>query len=136
MIDSMQAAGLDNGDFMKLLTESLKNQNPLSPVEGTDFVAQLAQMSTLEQMQAMNANFESMLKLQQLTQGSGLLGKRVSFANTDSGVTEEGLVSRILVRDGTIYLDIDGREVPINLVLGVSADAPTATLADPTLADE
>jgi flagellar basal-body rod modification protein FlgD len=125
MIDSMQRAGLGNQDFMKLLTESLRNQNPLSPMEGTEFVAQLAQMSTLEQMQAMNASFQSLLKLQQLTQGAGLIGMRVAYADIDSGTTAEGVVSRLVVRDGKIHLDIEGREVPIDLVLGVSPGAPS-----------
>ncbi|MEO0699423.1 MAG: flagellar hook capping FlgD N-terminal domain-containing protein, partial [Pseudomonadota bacterium] len=42
------AASLDQADFLRLLTESLLNQDPLEPVSNEDMIAQLAQFSTLE----------------------------------------------------------------------------------------
>jgi flagellar basal-body rod modification protein FlgD len=54
--------GADEQTFLQLLVTQLKNQDPTNPVDGTQFVAQLAQFSQLEQM--INANS----KLQQIHQ--------------------------------------------------------------------
>ncbi|NLX61708.1 MAG: flagellar hook capping protein [Tissierellia bacterium] len=47
---------LDKEAFLKLLVIQLANQNPLNPIEDKEFIAQLAQFSTLEQMQNLNEN--------------------------------------------------------------------------------
>jgi flagellar basal-body rod modification protein FlgD len=44
--------------FLQLLVTQLKNQDPASPVDGTQFVAQLAQFSELEQMINVNSNLQ------------------------------------------------------------------------------
>lgn len=53
---------LGKNDFMELLLAQMKNQDPLNPTDNTEFVAQLAQFSSLEQMTNMNKNLESMLQ--------------------------------------------------------------------------
>lgn len=45
--------------FLKLLITQLRNQDPLSPMEDKEFIAQMAQFSTLEQMQELNKNFQA-----------------------------------------------------------------------------
>lgn len=45
---------LEKDTFLKLLTTQLSNQDPLNPVDDTEFIAQLAQFSSLEQLQQMN----------------------------------------------------------------------------------
>lgn len=47
---------LDKDAFLKLLVTQLANQNPLNPIEDKEFIAQLAQFSSLEQMQNLNKN--------------------------------------------------------------------------------
>ncbi len=51
-------------DFMKLMVAQLQAQDPLDPMDNADFSAQLAQFSTLEQMQNVNKNIEELIKLQ------------------------------------------------------------------------
>ena len=69
--------GADEQTFLQLLVTQLKNQDPTNPVDGTQFVAQLAQFSQLEQM--INAN----TKLQQIHQD--LVGIGQTTANPPAG---------------------------------------------------
>ncbi len=83
---------LGKDDFLKLLVEQLKNQDPLNPMESTEFTAQLAQFSSLEQLSNMNENFEY-LRLYQASinnaQAVGFIGKTVK-ASGDSINVKDG----------------------------------------------
>jgi len=66
--------------FLRLLIAQLEHQNPLSPVQGAEFTAQLAQFSTLEQLQTMNANLDTLVAAQEQMKGlraADLLGKNI-----------------------------------------------------------
>jgi flagellar basal-body rod modification protein FlgD len=67
--------------FLKLLVAQLEHQDPLSPMEHSDFTAQLAQFSSLEQMEAINANLNSLVAAQNAVNGiqaAELIGKQVT----------------------------------------------------------
>ena len=55
---------LGKEDFLNLLITQLKYQNPLEPMKNSDFIAQTAQFSALEQMQKLNKSMESQMSLQ------------------------------------------------------------------------
>lgn len=102
--------------FMQLLVTQMRNQNPLEPMKDADFIAQLAQFSSLEGIENLNASFGAMLSLQQLTQGSNLIGKTVMYQVSDSSAPTHGTVDGITVRDGAINLVVGGNEVPLSAV--------------------
>lgn len=83
--------GLGKDAFLKLLIAQLRNQNPLNPVQGTDFIAQTAQFSSLEQLQQINQS------LAQLT---------ASSAGTDraslDAVLASGYIGKVVRANGTI----------------------------------
>jgi flagellar basal-body rod modification protein FlgD len=67
-------------EFLKMLIAQLKNQDPLNPLDGTAFTAQLAQFSSLEQLQNINTQLSSFTKQQQSlgsSQAVNLIGKEV-----------------------------------------------------------
>jgi flagellar basal-body rod modification protein FlgD len=71
---------LGKDDFLKMMIAQLKHQDPLNPMDGTAFTAQLAQFSSLEQLQNMNTQLTSYIQQQQAignSQAVNLIGKQV-----------------------------------------------------------
>ncbi len=103
---------LNKDDFLKLLITQLKNQDPMSPMDDSQFVSQMAQFSSLEQMSnvatAISDLKESMVKLNSqslLTQGAAMIGKNV--VGTDSEGTEiTGTISSVKWLDDSLTLMI------------------------------
>lgn len=56
-IEDNKKNDLDKNAFLRLLTTQLANQDPLNPIEDREFIAQLAQFGSLEQMQNLNKTF-------------------------------------------------------------------------------
>ncbi len=112
--------------FLQLLVAQLKNQDPLDPVKNEDFLAQLAQFSTLEGMQQLNTSFSDLLALQQLTEGANLIGKMVTFQADGSSVSQQQVVERVSVQNGKLVLvTTDGTSVPIANIQGLAAQDAT-----------
>jgi len=100
-------------EFLNLLIAQLKGQNPLDPVSDTEFIAQLAQFSTLEGIENLNASFEQMLRIQQLTNGSELIGKVAVYYDPDGKQLREGVVTALRVDENRVTLEIDGHVVDL-----------------------
>jgi flagellar basal-body rod modification protein FlgD len=87
---------LDKQAFLNLLVTQLKCQDPLEPMENTEFIAQLAQFSSLEQLTNMNGNMETNVLLMQSLQNSmmaGLIGKEITVTGDTVQLSEDGEVS-------------------------------------------
>ncbi len=81
---------LGKDDFLKLLLTQLTNQDPTSPMEDTQFISQMAQFSSLEQMTNMNESFKKMVSVINSSQAASTLGKSVEIDIGDS--TAKGMV--------------------------------------------
>lgn len=81
MSDALQDSSLGKEDFLRLLVTQLQNQDPLQPMENTQFVAQLAQFSSLEQLTNMNDQLAG-VQLGQLSQSNlqaaALVGQEIT----------------------------------------------------------
>jgi flagellar basal-body rod modification protein FlgD len=107
--------GLGQDSFMKLLLAQLQNQDPLKPMEDKDFIAQLTQFNSLNQLTQMNQTLTELMTAQALSQASALIGKEVSgLASTGGGVT--GLVSGLHLSGGKVNLEVDGQQVPLDTI--------------------
>ncbi len=86
---------LGKDDFLKLLVTQMKNQDPLDPMDGTEYTAQLAQFSSLEVLQNIDAEIQK-LKIAQASantsRASDYLGKTVTAAG-DSFELADGAIS-------------------------------------------
>ena len=81
---------LGKDDFLKLLIAQLSNQDPTSPLENTEFIAQMAQFSSLEQMTNMSTAFEKMSNFLNSQEAASTIGKTVELNLGDT--TTVGLV--------------------------------------------
>jgi len=109
---STAAKSMGKEDFLKLLVAQLKNQDPLNPMESTEFTSQLAQFSSLEQLFNINSELQSQaLSIMTLahTQAVGLIGKTVTV-NGESTITSEG--KPVII---PYSLDADANEVTITI---------------------
>jgi flagellar basal-body rod modification protein FlgD len=80
---------LGKDDFLKILVAQLTHQDPTQPMEDREFVAQMAQFSSLEQMQNLNKEFTRIAGLITLSQATALIGKDVDVA-VKEGTDETG----------------------------------------------
>jgi flagellar basal-body rod modification protein FlgD len=113
--------GLGQDAFLKLLVTQLQNQSPLDPVQNQDFIAQLAQFSTLESSQAQNTSLTSLLSIEQLGQGAALVGKKITYTDPTSGQPTPGIVSAVALQGGTVLLNVGGKtNIPISNVVGIA----------------
>lgn len=132
--NQQNASNVDKDAFMKLLVSQLQNQDPMAPTDNQQFIAQLAQFSSLEQMQQLNENILGLAVLQQsnalmsqLTQSSALIGQQVKYIDPSTEQEQTGTVSQVKIKDGMATLLIDGEDIPlgnVTTILGAS-EAPT-----------
>lgn len=91
IVNGEQVLGQD--EFLELLITQMSNQDPLEPVEDTDFIAQMAQFSALEQQSQLNTSITEFLTRQENSQLYDYLGKEVQI-NTTAGLVS-GIVTEI-----------------------------------------
>lgn len=89
-------SSLGKDDFLKLLIEQMKNQDPMNPMDGSAYASQLAQFSSLEQLSNLNTSMtnSTQANLQLVssvsnTMSAALIGKQVKFSGTTIKYTGE-----------------------------------------------
>jgi flagellar basal-body rod modification protein FlgD len=103
---ALQAAGLTQQDFLQVLMTQLSYQDPLKPMDNEQFLAQMAQFSSLGLMQQQNDKTDTLLAIQSAAQTVGLLGRSVQM-NTNTGV-QVGTVGAVsFLSDGTPQLTVN-----------------------------
>jgi flagellar basal-body rod modification protein FlgD len=91
-------AALDKNDFLKILITQLTHQDPTQPMDDKEFVAQMAQFSSLEQMTNMNEGVSKVASLVARSQALSLLGSVVDVTD-ETGSTVSGTVDAVTSGD-------------------------------------
>jgi len=100
---------MSKDEFLRLFVTQMQYQNPLNPMDNTDFTAQLAQFSSLEQLTNINSQLTDMLSYQNSlhnTLTTSLIGKNVKFSGDEEGA---GTVTGISFENDITFLIIDGQ---------------------------
>ena len=116
-------AASGRNEFLQLLVTQLQHQDPLEPVGQTEFLQQLAQFSTLEGIEKLNASFAELLRAQELSEGMSLVGRHVRFALEEGGPDQEGRVEEAAVQNGQVVLRIGEQEIALENIRSVLADS-------------
>ncbi len=118
-VGSVASSAVNKDEFLKLFVAQLKNQSPLDPLKGHEFIAQLAQFSSVEQLTNLNTSFADEFKFQQLLGGGDLIGKKATYVDTFSGGIGEGIIQGSKITDGSTSVVIQNKEIPISNITGI-----------------
>ncbi len=113
-------AMVDYNSFLRLLIAQMKNQDPTQPMDSTQYVAQLATFSQVEQSMQANTKLDQILQASSLSQATGLIGHHISALDGSiSGVVKEVRI----FSDGMVAVLESGEQVLVGP--GVSITAPS-----------
>lgn len=108
----------DTNVFLKLLTTELCNQDPTNPTDGTEYISQLAQFTSLQQTQEINESIKALLLSKDLSSGTSMIGKEV-LIRLDESTALNDIVRGIRLHDNKVYIVTDNGYYSIDDVIGV-----------------
>src|ERR1044072_3930068 len=119
---------LGQADFLRLMTEQLQHQDPLKPMENSEFLGQLAQFSTVQAIGNLNTTvngFAGALSSDQVLRGAQLVGHEVLVPSAKLALDETGTVSGVVAAPsaGTVNFDITDANGQKVKTISVQADA-------------
>ncbi len=100
------AANVDYQTFLRLLVAEMQNQDPTKPMESTEYVAQLASFSNVEQSVQLNKKIDQMLNVSYISQADSLIGRTIT--SPDDKVT--GTVKEVKIYNDGIVAILDSGE--------------------------
>jgi len=102
---------LGKDDFLKLLVTQMQNQNPLEPISDQEFIAQMAQFSSLELLQNLAQQAEA-------SQALSLVGTEITVSSGDKYIT--GVVEKVMFSNGQPLLMIGNQPFTLSQVVQVT----------------
>ncbi|MFW5883385.1 MAG: flagellar hook capping FlgD N-terminal domain-containing protein [Verrucomicrobiota bacterium] len=115
-------ATLNGDDFLKLLSVQMTNQDPMEPMKDTEFIAQMASFTSLEQMKDLSASFEAFTEDQRVLAVQNYLGREVTATGANGPI--QGTVDTVGRDNEGYYLDIGAARVRPENVTEVRIPAP------------
>lgn len=122
---------LSQADFLSLLTQQMRNQDPTKPMDSSQMVSQLAQISQVSATQALQASFDGLSKsLQgnQILQASNLVGRTVVVPSAAGTLRADGLDGSVNVPDGGGQVLVKISDTHGNVLRTISLGTPAAGL--------
>lgn len=101
-VPDLAQSSMSQQDFLNVMLTQLRFQDPLKPMDNQEFLAQMAQFSSLAQSAQLNGKLDTLLAIEASTQAVGMLGKTVEVASRNGGSASVGQVtSLVLSAEGT-----------------------------------
>jgi flagellar basal-body rod modification protein FlgD len=110
--------------FLKLLVAQLKYQDPTSPTDGAEFLAQTAQFTVVEKLEELAKTNAELLTAERLTTATSLIGRHVTYTNSE-GTEATGVVTATRIGPLGPSLQVGDDEIQLNAVSAVSANPPS-----------
>ncbi|HEY0331521.1 MAG TPA: flagellar hook assembly protein FlgD [Rhodopseudomonas sp.] len=103
---SSAAATVGYNDFLQLLIAQMRNQDPTSPTDMSQYMSQFAQLSSVEQAIQTNTKLDTLLSTSALSQAEGLIGRTASFTSED-GESSTGKITAVHIIQGGAVATLD-----------------------------
>lgn len=115
---------LGQDDFLKLLAQQFKSQDPMKPMDDTSFIAQMAQFTSLQQTSEMAQTMTALSAQQQVATANSYIGHKVTV-DAGQGLTDAGDVTAVKMVEGAPQLVVNGQAYAMSSVLLVEPSALT-----------
>lgn len=108
---------IDKNAFLRLMTEQLRHQDPMNPMDNSQFLNQTAMFTQIEEIQNLSKSLNS---ANALSQSSALIGKQVTVMDPDDNtMIHTGVVDSANISDKGASIEIGGMKYPLDLVIRV-----------------
>lgn len=119
---------MDGEVFLKLLVTQLTHQDPSSPMDTNEMIAQTTQLAMMEQLTALADNGSEAFALNMRQAATALIGQEASYKDAD-GKSVSGVVTKVSF-DGPIpQVTIGGKSVALDTITGITSTTPPAPAA-------
>jgi flagellar basal-body rod modification protein FlgD len=116
---------LGKDEFLKILVAQIKNQDPMKPLEDKEFIAQMAQFTSVEQLMNMSKELKDLKN--SLGFSATLIGKSIEWetasADGSEGIIKNGIVDSISMKNGESFAVVNGEEILMGRILTVKNES-------------
>lgn len=132
---SAPSGTLDQQAFLELLVAQLRNQDPSSPMDSSQLMAQTTQLATMERLVELSDTSRESFALQMRVAGAALVGQTVSWTDAE-GTVHTGVVDAVSYAGAVPVVTVGDEEIPLDQVGTVTrTSAPTQSEPDATTPD-
>src|SRR4051812_24904724 len=114
------SATVGYNDFLQLLIAQMRNQDPTSPTDMSQYMSQFAQLSSVEQAIQTNTKLDTLLSTSALSQAEGLIGRTAAFTSEDGQETSGKITSVRIIQGGAIATLENGVQVQLGPGITIS----------------
>lgn len=116
-----QPTGFDQDMFLQLLVAQLKYQNPMEPMDSSQFMAQTAQFTTVEKLEELTSQIAESLSNDRMGTATGLIGRNVTFVRADGNTATAEVSSVRFEATGPKLILSDRSEIGMGEIQQVSS---------------
>lgn len=116
---------MDSEVFMNLLVTQLQNQDPSSPMDTNQMIAQTTQLAMMEKVTEMATSSRESFSLQMRSSAAALVGQTVTYTMND-GTEATGIASSVSFKDAVPQVTIGGKSIALDAVSGVTTAASSS----------
>lgn len=128
VVESINNGNIGKQDFLLLLVEELKHQDPANPLNNQEFMAQLAQFQQMEAMQNLSSGMEDLLANNNMSRGASMVGRIVTGLDKYTGEAVRGFVSKVSMTGDEVILTVEEYDAQGNFL--DDYDVPMDTVSE------